>query len=153
MPKTRIYRREFNVAFHSEGKASVRQLVATFTESSTGEAELLLGLLQQLSTSFSDNETVKKFGKWRYTLEVVPDAPSGGSEKEGIQVDTSAAKPTKRPISYQFSWEIKHNRCQCIAWHRLYGTIRGVVEDSPAGRKLFRNRIMAVWPNAEISTK
>lgn len=145
MPKIQIFRRAFNA---EEGKPNPKQLVATFPSGMEEEAEFLLEKLRTVSASFQQPNA--RFANYRYnSVELHPPVASA-SEEKGIQVDVSNAKRTPRPISYQLSWEIKHGECHCLAWHHLYGSIRGTVEDSPQGRRLFVNRITAVWPNADI---
>lgn len=143
----RIYRRKFNV---EKGKPNPKQLVATFQNGMGNEATSTLALLQAESTSFD----VNLLSDWRYMVEVDPEPIAKVSEGKDVQVDTSKAQFTKRPISYQLSWEIKTDgTCHCLAFNQRYGVVRGIVEDSPKGRTLFRNRVTSVWPNADISTK
>lgn len=147
--KTNIFRRLFNA---EEGKPNPKQLVASFPVGMENEAIECHCILERHATSFTTNESDVRLGfqKYRYTLEHVQPAIMSPSEGKGIQIDLSNAKKTPRPITYQFSWEIKHDECHCLAWHKIYGSIRGVVENSCQGRRLFINRITAVWPNANI---
>lgn len=147
MPKNIIYRRAFNP---KEGSINPRQVVATFATGCEAEAQSCYDLLHQLSTSFNDVKAYQSHQKWRYQLVEIAPPVMHPSEAKGIQVDTSNAKKTPRPITYQLSWSIAHGECECLAWHNIYGTIRGTVEDSPAGRNLFVNRIASVWPNAKM---
>lgn len=143
MPKTRIYRRFFP---HKEGDPKMRQLVATFTAGLEKEATFCHEMLQRESTAWKEGQ----FSQFRYEIEQDPEPIVAASEKEGIQIDLSKARPTKRPITYNLGWHKEHGECHMLAHHPLYGAIRGVVEDSAAGRRLFVNRLSTIWPNAEV---
>lgn len=141
----KIYRREFNLP---EGKKTVKRLVAIFQPIAEKEAYELIATLQGKAT---DLRKESFFSSFRYTIEREEPKPQPASQAEGVQVDLSKATKTNRPIQFKFSYHIENDTsCTCLAYHTRYGSIRGNVEDSPQGRKLFINRITAVWPNAQI---
>lgn len=141
----RIYRRMFNPP---EGEKNLKRLVAQFQPIAEAEAYLLVTTLQGLAT---DLRKESQYSSFRYTIERDVPAPRAASEAIGVQVDISKATSTKRPIAFKFSWhQDSEAECTCLAYHLRYGSIRGTVENSPQGRKLFINRITAVWPNASI---
>lgn len=144
--KTKIYRRFFNPN-KEKGEVKVRQLVATFPSYMEEEAKACFARLQALSIDFKQDTY---FSKFRYELEAEPTPIESPSDSPEIQIDLSKATPTKRPISFQLGWHKEHGECHMLAHHPNYGCIRGVVEDSPSGRRLFMNRLSTVWPNAEV---
>lgn len=134
------------------GDTKPRQVVASFQDHCQLEANLCVQLLQHRSTTLKPGELDDRISDFRYTVEVDPPKIRPVTDDSRIMVITDKAKPTKRFIAYQLSWTTKSDGfCHCLAWHPSYGTVRGRVENSVEGRKLFTNRIKAVWPNAEIS--
>lgn len=145
--KTKIYRRFFNPdPDPSKGQVKVRQLVATFPSGMEREADECYFCLQGLSVGFQETA----LSKFRYEKETEAPPPQSASDSPDIQIDLSKAQPTKRPIAYQLGWHNEHGECHVIAHHPRYGAVRGVVEDSLAGRRLFTNRLSTIWPNAQV---
>lgn len=144
----RIYRRQFNPP---EGQKNLKRLVATFQPIAETEAYRCLEYFQGLATSMKENPF---FSEYRYTIERDAEKPMAASEAEGVQVDLTKATPTKRPISFNYSYHVETDgQCTCIAYHMRYGSIRGSVENSPQGRKLFIARVQTVWPNSDMTNK
>lgn len=140
--KIRIYRRPF-----PDGK--VKECVATFPVSCKIEADFFLTRLQEASTNWLADSS---FTKYRYTSETdIPPPQVPFSSTTELQVDVSKAKTTKRPITYNFGWHpMPNDTCECLVYTDRYGSIRGTVENSPKGRRLFINCITKVWPNAKM---
>ncbi len=143
----RIHKRPFNPN-NPEAK-NIRVLVASFTKAGNAEANLLYDLLQQDSTSF--NPEHPEFASWRYTLTAEPEPVR--SQFADLQIDTSTATPTARPITFSLSWDIKHDRCLMLASTAKHGTIRADITNEPAARRQFVRNIKQVWPNADLATK
>lgn len=144
----KIYRRLFNPPkVNGTVQPNPRLRVATFQPHMQTEAEFCFARLQEISINFSSN--VPHFSHFRYYIEIdaPPITPPG--QNENIIVDTSTARPTKRPITFTLSWSIKHEMCDILAFTEKYGAVRAQVEDSPAGRQLFVRRLTSVWPNAK----
>lgn len=147
--KYRIYRRMFNP---TPAQKDVAVIVATFGAHAKDEAEFCLSMLQTQATSFTLSPTADLFGKYRYTLQKVPGTP-GKDQIAALQIDDTKARRTARPLAYDLTWDTKHGKCQMIAYHKLYGSIRGEVDDTVEARQFFVRAIKRVWPNAEISKK
>lgn len=145
--KIRIYRREFNP--EKKDSPNPKQLVATFQSGMELEANVTMSMLMQKAASFLPDKEDRRFAKYRYTLieDLPPITPAASAE--GIQVDTSTATPTHRPIAFSLAWSIKHDLCEIIAHHEQYGAVRATIEDSPAARQLFVRRLASIWPNAK----
>lgn len=140
----RIYKRPFNPV--DPDAKNIRVLVAQFTRSGEKEAKLLHHHLDKLSTDFkSDNE----FSHFRYTLKEEQEPVK--NRFADLQIDTTKARPTGRPIRYQLSWEIKHDRCHILAVTKMHGAVRAEIDNEPLERQRFVRMLKQVWPNAEIS--
>ena len=141
--KTRIYRRHLP---STEQKRNLRQLVATFPTGMEKEAAASLTLFQENALTY------------HYEAEIEP-APRTGSTHTGrenladLQVDLTAARPSRRPLSFQMTWFVNNTtgKCECLAFHAMYGAVRGNVSNSPEGRNLFLQRVKDVWPNADLA--
>lgn len=143
----RIYRRPFNPSLPQA--KDIRTVVAMFSHTAKAEAEACLKFLQDQSTSFKDDNN--QFAKYRYTM--FSDPAPVKEKVAALQLDTTAARSTKRPIAYELTWDVKHDSCKIMAYHRQYGTIRAEIEDTVEARQFFVRAIKRVWPNAELSKK
>lgn len=142
----RIHKRLFNPST-PEAK-NVRILVAQFTRTCAAEANLMLHHLQKLSTDFmADNE----FTRYRYTMTVEPEEVK--NRFADLEIDTSKAKITNRPITFDLSWDVKHDRCHIIAHTKLHGAVRAEIDNEPICRQQFVRKLRQVWPNATQSKK
>lgn len=149
MRKLYIYRQHRG---ECDNKPKPRQLVARFPYYCKREAMLTLETLQYVAFGRPEGNTY--YNQFVYSMEEDPEPLSqrqAASERTDIQVDISAAIPTKRPITFEYSHRNEHDHSICLAFSKKYGTVRGVVPRSVEGRKLFIARITAVWPNAYIA--
>lgn len=120
-----------------------KRLVARCSLAMSLEAEFAT---QQLNKNAQ--EGFSPFKDYKYTFEIEL-APPNGMSNVDIQVDTTGASPTKRPIVFNYSYHVEHGKRVYIAYHTRYGTVRGICDDSSAGDRLFAARIKTVWPNAD----
>lgn len=141
-----IHRRPFNP---TEEQKDIRVIVGKFSRHAAAEAQFCRDMLQSASTTFND---VTGFSKYRYTLYTVPDAVNK-TKFAGLQIDDSKARRTGRPFKYELTWDIKHERCHIIAYHKRYGSIRAEVDNTVEARQWFVRAIKRVWRNATMSTK
>jgi hypothetical protein len=109
-------------------------------------ARLQNALLPEVVVAVAALNTSKTTEDFQYEYEIIEDIPQLVSP---LQVDTSKARKTNRAICFALSYKTHNNEREYLAYHAKYGTIRGTVEDSAKGARLFLSRIVSVWPNAE----
>lgn len=140
-----IHRRPFNP---TEGQKDIRVIVARFSRHADIEAQFCRDMLQNQATKFDDKSGLSKY---RYTLYTVPDGVDK-TKFAALQIDDSKARKTGRPFKYELTWDIKHDRCHMIAYHKRYGSIRAEVDNTVEARQWFVRAIKRVWRNASMST-
>ena len=140
-----LWKRLFNA---NPEQKNVKILVARWGSAAKAEAEFCLNALQKEATTLLADSPL---GKFRYTLQIIPDAP--GKQFAGLQIDTTRCRKTGRAIAYELTWDIKHGQSHMLAYHKLYGSIRATVDDTIEARQFFCRAIKRVWPNASLSTK
>lgn len=129
--RTFLYRQ-----YQDKDKPKARELIATWQDNAPQELSKTVQLLNNLSDTI-------------YTTEQEQPAHPITLQLAELQIDTTDATQTNRPIGFTLSWEHDgrtHRTCRAMS--KRHGTIRGRVENSPKGVNWFLSKVQSFWPNS-----